>query len=108
MQKTEDTSTATLKAFDALAEVLGVEAGTMFGMKALKAKGKAFAGIFGDAIVFKLAGDAHATAMNLKGALLFDPSGKGRAMKEWVVVPKAHARKWAMLAEEAHKYVAGK
>ena len=80
----------------------------MFGMSVLKVAGKAFAGIFGDALVFKLGGDPHAQAIALDGAALFDPSGAGRAMKEWVVVPRAHSRKWPALASAAHAYVAGK
>jgi hypothetical protein len=38
---------------------------------------KAFAGLYGDAMVFKLAGDAHAAARGLAGVELFDPSGSG-------------------------------
>jgi hypothetical protein len=79
----------------------------MFGMDVLKAKGKAFAGVFGDALVFKLHGEAHAGTRKLAGTELFDPSGTGRAMKEWVVVPRAHAKKWSALATQAYAYVAG-
>ena len=57
-------------------------------------------------MVFKLNGETHATALALKGAVLFDPSGMGRAMKEWVVVPKAHAKQWPTLAAAALSYVA--
>jgi len=34
--------------------------------------GKAFAGLYGDDVVFKLAGDAHARALALDGARLFE------------------------------------
>ena len=54
-------------------------------------------------MVFKLAGDAHAKALAAKSAVLFDPSGMGRAMKAWVVVPASSAKLWASLAEEALK-----
>ncbi|NUP06299.1 MAG: hypothetical protein HOW73_09600 [Polyangiaceae bacterium] len=108
MQKTEKTSSATQKAFEALAARLAVETGSMFGMSVLKAKGKAFTGIFGDALVFKLTGVTHATALGLKGAALFDPSGAGRPMKEWVVVPKAHAKSWDGFADAAFAYVGSK
>jgi hypothetical protein len=37
----------------------------------------------------------------LEGAHLFDPGGKGRPFKEWVVVPAAHASEWPGLAEQA-------
>jgi hypothetical protein len=73
----------------------------MFGMPTLKLDGKALAGIYGEAMVFKLADDAHAEALGLPGAHLFDPSGMGRPMKAWVVVPPAHADRWEDLAELA-------
>ena len=100
-------SPATKKAYEEIVAVLGADAGAMFGMPTMKASGKGFAGLFGDAMVFKLTGDAHARALALKGAVLFDPSGAGRAMKEWVVVPKAHAKQWPALAAAALAYVAG-
>ena len=43
--------------------------------------------------------DAHAEALALDGAHLFDPGERGRPMKEWVVVPQAHERQWPQLAE---------
>lgn len=79
----------------------GVKAGRMFGMPALLLGRKAFAGLYGDAMVFKLSGDAHAAALNLTGAELFDPSQMGRPMKAWVVVSTTHAGKWGGLADQA-------
>ena len=63
--------------FDAVVEELGDEldiVGTsMFGMSSVKrGDGKAFAGLYGDDVVFKLAGDAHARALALDGARLFE------------------------------------
>lgn len=72
----------------------GVMSGKMFGMPIHKARGKAFAGLWGDAMVFKLIGEDHAAALALEGAEPFDPSGTGRAMKEWVVVPADHGESW--------------
>lgn len=106
MIKVAPASAATKKAYDAIVETLGADASAMFGMPTMKASGKGFAGLFGDAMVFKLTGDVHAGALALKGAVLFDPSGEGRAMKEWVVVPKAHAKQWPTLAAAALAYVA--
>lgn len=77
----------------------------MFGKPCFKINGKAFVCFFQDEMVFKLQGDVHAAAMQLKGAQLFDPSGKGRAMKEWVQLPAQHAAKWPQFAAEAAKYV---
>ena len=80
------------------------EASQMFGMPTLKIKGKAFAGLFKDAMTFKLTGADHAKALKLKGAKLFDPMG-GRPMKEWVQVPVIHSKQWTKFAESALKYV---
>lgn len=96
--------------YDSLAQKLAassaVTAGQMFGMPTLKAGSKAFAGLYEDAMVFKLSGAAHGRALALPGAHLFDPSGM-RPMKEWVVVPPAHAEHWETLAGEALEYVRG-
>jgi len=78
----------------------------MFGMRCLKTSRKVFAGLFGDAMVFKLGGEAHAAALKLKGVEPFDPAAMGRPMKEWVVAPAAHVKKWSDLAARARDYVA--
>jgi len=74
--------------------------GKMFGMPCLKNNGKAFAGFYEGAMVFKLRGHKHAEALALSGARLFDPSGR-RPMKEWVEVPSEHASSWLGLAKDA-------
>ena len=79
--------------------------GQMFGMPCLKNNGKAFAGYYHGAMVFKLGTPVHADALALPGARLFDPSGLGRPMKEWVVVPGEHVSRWLELAQEALHYV---
>jgi hypothetical protein len=79
----------------------GVIAGRMFGMPTLKLDGKAVAGLYGDAMTFKLAPDALADALRLEGTHLFDPSGMGRPMKAWVVIPVAHAHDWERFAQLA-------
>lgn len=101
-------STKARAAFDRVAEGLaeaGARKGSMFGVPCLKARGKAFASLWGNSMVFKLTGDDHATALALKGAARFDPSGRDRPMKEWVVVPPAHAKRWDDLARAALDYV---
>jgi hypothetical protein len=53
-------------------------------------------------MVFKLESPrAHADALALDGAHLFDPGGRGRPFNEWVVVPPALADRWADLADAA-------
>jgi len=74
----------------------------MMGMPCIKRGGKMIAGFTRDSMVFKLPDpDAHARALALAGAHLFDPSGKGQPFKEWVVVPEAHAAEWETFAEHA-------
>ena len=82
-----------------------VEKGQMFGMPCIKANRKAFAGFFKDTMAFKLSGEAHAQALALQGSQLFDPSERGRPMKEWVQVPFSHVEAWPALAEKALEYV---
>ena len=97
-------STATQRRYDQIAaglEVAGVKASSMFGMPTLKLDGKAIGGLWGDAMTFKLNPEALAAALELDGAQQFDPSGLGRPMKAWVVVPLAQAEEWERLARLA-------
>ena len=80
--------------------------GKMFGMPCLKIGGKAFAGLSHNVMVFKLPVPEHTRALALSGAQFFDPSGRGRPMKEWVEVPIEHASLWLELARAAARYVA--
>jgi hypothetical protein len=94
-------------AFDRLGADLagaGVVPGTMFGMPCLKSGRNTFAGLFGEAAVFKLPAATLAEALALPGAKLFDPAG-GRPMREWAVVPLASAERWPDLADTALAYV---
>ena len=89
---------------DLLARHGDLERTKMMGLPTLKRNGKLVAGFAAaeDAMVFKLADPAaREEALALDGAHLFDPGGRGRPMKEWVVVPPAHAARWAKLATAA-------
>jgi hypothetical protein len=89
---------------DLIARRPGVERTKMMGMASVKCDGKLVAGFVAaeDAMAFKLTDPgAHAEALALAGAHLFDPSGKGRPFKEWVVVPPVHASQWPQFAESA-------
>lgn len=99
--------TDTTRRFDALAEdfvARGATRGQMFGMPILKQKGKVFCGTFGDAMTFKLGPEDLEKARRAKGVEPFEPM-RGRAMKEWVLVPLEHARRWRPLAEQAFAYL---
>jgi hypothetical protein len=97
--------------FDAVVEELKIDldvvGASMFGMPSVKQRdGKAFAGLYGDDMVFKLAGDAHEKALALDGAHLFEPM-IGRPMKAWVQVPPTHETQWAELARKAEASLGG-
>jgi hypothetical protein len=97
----------TRKRFDEIADDIlarngDVELTQMMGMPALKRGGKLWVGFWKGEMVFKLTDKArHAEALALDGAHLFDPGERGRPMKEWVVVPEQHAKRWPQLAEQA-------
>jgi hypothetical protein len=97
----------TVERFDRLAETFvarGATRSQMFGMPVLKAGDKVFAGTFGDAMTFKLGPDDLERARALAGVESFEPM-KGRPMKEWVLVPLSHAKRWSGLAEQAFTYL---
>lgn len=77
--------------------------GSLFGMPCMKSAGKAVLGSFDGGVVFKLAGlpEVHAEALSLSSSELFDPSGAGRPMKDWVVVTAEHQARWDDFAAAA-------
>ncbi len=79
---------------------------SLFGMPALKAAGKAFAGSFDGGLAVRLGEDVD-QALEIDGAQPFDPSGKGRPMKGWAVVPASASRRWSRLADSARALVEG-
>lgn len=97
-------SSATQRRYEEVAaglEGAGVKASSMFGMPTLKLDGKAIGGLWGDAMTFKLGPEALAEALRIQGAHSFDPSGRGRPMKAWVVIPLEQSAEWERLAQHA-------
>jgi hypothetical protein len=90
--------------FEKAGETAGGEKSQMFGKPCYKTGGKAFLCFFKECAVFKLGAPEHAKAMALAGSELFDPSGTGRAMKEWVQVKAVHAKEWNKFAKAAAAY----
>jgi hypothetical protein len=86
-------------------ELKEAERSQMFGKPCFKIDGNAFISLFQNEMVFKLEGDMHKNALSLKGSHLFDPSGKGRPMKEWVQIPYVHEGQWASFAQASYDYV---
>ena len=85
-------------------EIGGIES-NLFGKPCFKVNKKAFVCFFQNCMVFKLTGELHKEALSLDGSLLFDHSGKGRPMKEWVQVPIEYKEKWKNFALKAQEYV---
>jgi hypothetical protein len=83
-----------------------IVASKMFGMPTLKVRGKAFAGLHGEAMAFKLAPADLEAANRLPGAGAFDPSGMSRPMGGWVMVTGDGREHWRSLAEQALRFVA--
>lgn len=75
--------------------------GSIFGVPCVKRGGKPFISSYAGGAVFKLSGEAHQTALGLPGAALFDPSGRGRPMRAWVLVPVRECEQWPRLADAA-------
>lgn len=74
----------------------------VFGMPCVKRSGKVVFGLSRTGMVFKLTDpDIRTRALALPGAHLFDPSGRGEAFRQWVVVPPACAGEWEALAYAA-------
>ena len=86
---------------DQLSSERDVVKASMFGMPGIKRRGgKAFCGLYGDDMIFKLQGEDHARALSLEGAHLFEPMA-GRAMKAWVQVPPEHQAQYLDLGRTA-------
>ena len=82
----------------------GVRASKLFGKPALKdVEGKAFACLHEGELACRLGQGtrAHAEALEMGDAHLFDPSGTGRPMRDWVSLPAAHSSRWAEFASAA-------
>jgi hypothetical protein len=71
-------------------------------MPCVKRSGRVVFGLSRTGMVFKLTDpDAHARALAVPGAHLFDPSGRGEVFRQWVVIPSERTDEWEPLAAEA-------
>ena len=81
-----------------------IVASQMFGMPVLKVRGKAFAGLHGEVMTFKLPAPELVKAMSLPGGGPFEPMA-GRAMGGWAQVSTVSEEHWRSLAERALAFV---
>lgn len=80
---------------------LGLTEGFLSGMPCIKnASGRAVLGSFDGGLVLKLLdSEAHAQVLAMPESVLFDSSGKGGPMKDWIVVTVKHKKSWNELSE---------
>jgi hypothetical protein len=72
----------------------------MMGRPSLKAGGKLFAGLRAEALLVKLGRDRVAALIAAGRGEPFDPSGRGRPMKDWMTAGLP-GDDWLALAQEA-------
>lgn len=78
------------------------KASRVFGMPCVKRAGRVVFGLSRTGMVFKLTDpEIHARALAVRGAHLFDPSGRGEPFRQWVVIPPARSKEWDAFAYEA-------
>jgi hypothetical protein len=80
-----------------------VSEGQMMGMPALKIGSKMFGGEFEGDLVLKLGRDRAEELIEAGRASAFDPSGRGRPMKDWARLPEPY-EDWLELAEDAKAF----
>jgi len=109
MKETIETDSLIEEEYNNLIDYLAKEysgvSGQMFGKKCIKVNNKAAVALFKEYIVFKLPKGDVVEALTLKGSALWDPSGKGRAMKEWVQLPIEHEPQFKSLCIKSAEYV---
>ena len=92
---------ASQKTFEKLIEETEhAELSQMFGKPCGKLNKKAFIAFFQDEVVFKLGKEnIEEWILTAKGSKNFDPSGKGRPMKDWLQVPSKNKKYFKELLE---------
>lgn len=78
----------------------GAELSQMFGKPCAKMNKKAFLCFFQNEVVFKIGKEnVEEWILTAKDSKNFDPSGKGRAMKDWLQVPVKNKKHFDTLLE---------
>ena len=84
----------------------GAELGQLFGKPSLKVGKAHFVCGFQQCLVVKVGKEAIKEMFpKFEGAVLFDPSGKGRPMKDWLQIPETYKEQWPSLALQALDFV---
>jgi hypothetical protein len=89
-----------------LISIENITSGQMFGKPCLKIGNKAFAAWFKSCMVFKLGQDEIKLIKHqYPGSENWDPSGKNRAMKDWLQMPEEYSNQWLTMAKKAIEFV---
>jgi hypothetical protein len=100
----------TLAAFATLLDDISlagaIERSVWFGTPAAKVDGKVFVCLWRGALVARLGAEEVDQRVLARDGVRFDPSGKGRAMKDWLE-SNAEPADWAELALTAIAFTAG-
>ncbi len=89
-------------------EIENTELGNIFGKRCGKINKQAFVSFYEDEMVFKLGRESISSLLEkYEGSKNWDPSGKNRAMKDWLQVPGKYRSQWKDLANKAITYYKG-
>lgn len=90
---------------DEIAVAGAVERAVWFGMPAAKVDGKIFLSLWRGSLVARLGAEEVDQRVLAGGGVRFDPSGKGKAMKDWLEADAEHDE-WTELALGALAFTA--
>ncbi|HWH92873.1 MAG TPA: hypothetical protein VNT03_03345 [Baekduia sp.] len=99
--------TAFAEVLDEVAVAGEVERAVWFGTPAAKVEGKIFLALWRGRLVARLGAEEVDARVAVGAGVRFDPSGKGRAMKDWLEADAEHDE-WVELALGALAFTAGK
>jgi hypothetical protein len=90
---------------DEIAVAGAVERAVWFGAPAAKVEGKIFVALWRGALVARIGAEEVDHRVLARDGVRFDPSGKGKAMKDWLESNAEHAE-WTELALAAIAFTA--
>jgi len=96
-----------IEKLEEIAQILpDVAVGQLFGKPSIKLGKAHFVCGYQECLVVKIGREAiEKSTSKYEHARLFDPSGKGRPMKDWLQLPQEYEEDWLKLAKEAYKFV---
>jgi hypothetical protein len=105
--ESEETLAAFAATLDEVAVAGDVERAVWFGTPAAKVEGKIFLALWRGALVARIGAEEVDHRVLAGDGVRFDPSGKGKAMKDWLETNAEHDE-WTELALSALAFTAAK